>query len=945
MRIQNPHNPHWRPAAASRRPTVKVQRKPAAAGRGRSFLRRILLYGGISGGVLGVLLFAVAGYFALSWQRQLPDYSHLSEYEPPMQTRIHAEDNTLLAEYGRERRNLIPYEDMPERIKHAFLAAEDKNFFRHGGIDLIGIMRATVQNAANLMEGRRLVGASTITQQVAKNFLLSREVSLERKGKEILLALSMERSLSKERILELYLNEIYLGFGSYGVASAAENYFGKSLDDLSIAEAAYLAALAKGPSNYHPVRARARAVERRDWVITRMAEDRRITSAEAAIAKTEDLQARPQPDWGAQVFGAEYFVEEIRRQLYRQYGEDTLYEGGLSVRATLSPRLQRIAQQALRNGLLEYDRRHGWRGALRNVADGENWRDNWRTAVADMLLPQDLAPWQLAVVVNVTDDAAAISLLDAAYADSHTHASENTENMPRTGVIPFSELAWAAPWRSGQRIGAKPKKTGDVLHPGDVIYVEALAAKDDEEEGVDAGGNEDGNAGGEARENAVRYALRQLPDVNGALVAMDPFSGRVLAMQGGFSYSASEFNRAQQARRQPGSAFKPFVYAIALERGYTPASIILDAPLVIDQGAGLEIWKPENYSQKFYGPSPLRVGVEKSRNVMTVRLAYALGMEEIAAELRKFDLVDQFPPLLSMALGAGETSLMRMVSGYATFVNGGRKIEPTLTDDIFDRYGNAIHPRNSRPCTEAAGCVQEARQEAQWEAQEEETPSAEPAQDSLPPLPTGTADNTALLTPQTAYQVVSMLEGVVQRGTGRSLRSLPHSVAGKTGTTNEERDAWFIGFSPDMVVGVYIGFDEPRPLGYRETGGRVAAPVFREFMSLALEGQRPTPFPVPTGIRFMHIDAKTGVLARPGAEGSLLEAFKLGGPGPNTAGAHYTALQVLDIDAGQAPPQSLFRAPGGFRSFVDDDADSLPNTAENIAPPSARPRGFDDGLY
>ena len=676
------------------------------------------------------------------------------------------------------------------------------------------------------------------------------------------------------------MNEIYLGFGSYGVASAALNYFGKSLDDLTIAEAAYLAALAKGPANYHPVRSRERALVRRDWVVARMLEDGRISEAEAALAWAEPLRARRQPGWGAQISGAEYFVEEIRRRLYQQYGEDNLYEGGMLVRATLSPRLQRFARQALRNGLTAYDRRHGWRGALANIAAGDQWRDQWRTALGGFAAPDDLAPWRLAVVLEVSDDAAAVGLL-----------GESAAAAPHTGIIPFSEMEWAAPWREGQRIGAKPSRAGDVLAAGDVVYVEAL----------------DGKQG--------QYALRQLPEVNGALVALDPFTGRVLAMQGGFSYADSEFNRAWQARRQPGSAFKPFVYAVALERGYTPASIILDAPVAIDPGAGLETWKPENYTRKFYGPSTLRTGVEHSRNVMTVRLAYALGMEEVAAELGKFDLVEQFPPLLSMVLGAGETTLMRMVSGYAAFVNGGRKVQPSLIDRIQDRYGRTLYRFDTRPCP---GCAQEG-----WRGQK----------------PPGLGDSrAALLTPQTAYQMVSILEGVVQRGTGRSLRALERPVAGKTGTTNEERDAWFVGFSPDLVVGVYVGFDTPQPLGYKETGGRVAAPVFREFMSLALDGRQPTPFRVPAGIQFMHIDAETGALARPGAEGSLLEAFKLDGPGPNAAGGRSSGRHILD--AGQSLPGSLFQAPG---SFLSGESRAGAEGAEGAA--AAAPGGFDGGLY
>lgn len=877
----------------------------------RKFLLRSLLYGSVCACLLGVAAVIGAGYLVLSWQRELPDHGFLLEYEPPMQTRIYAGDGALLAEYGRQRRFHIPYDAIPSTLVHAFLSAEDKNFFRHGGIDLLGIGRAALQNVSLYLEGRRPVGASTITQQVAKNFLLSREVSLERKGKEILLALSIERALSKERILELYLNEIYLGFGSYGVAAAALNYFDKSLNDLTIAEAAYLAALAKGPANYHPVNRKENALGRRNWVISRMLEDDHISGAEAATAEAEPLEAVPQRRWGAQLVGAEYFVEEIRRQLYEQYGEDKLYESGMLVRATLSPRLQTFAQQALRNGLIDYDRRHGWRGPLANIASNDNWQENWLTSLADIEIPEDLAPWQLAVVLDVATDRASIGLLGA-----------EADAPSLIGVLPFEEVAWAAPWRKGQRVGAQPKEVGDVLAVGDVIYVEALPP--------------DGNSDG-----AQFYALRQLPEVNGALVALDPFTGRVLAMQGGFSFNASEFNRAWQANRQPGSAFKPFVYAIALENGYTPATILLDAPVAIDPGAGQKTWKPQNYTRKFYGPQTMRAGVEKSRNVMTVRLAYALGMDVVADELTDFNLFDRFPPLLSMVLGAGETSLMRMAIGYASFVNGGRKVTPTLIDRIQDRYGNTLYRFDQRDCSD---CAQE-----EWNRQ-------------MPPRLKESRD--LLITPQSAYQMVSILEGVVQRGTGRSLLSLNRPVAGKTGTTNDERDAWFMGFSPDLVVGVYVGFDEPRPLGYRETGGRVAAPVFREFMSLALEGEQPIPFRVPAGIRFIHIDAANGEMVRPGTEGSILEAFKLSGPGPNIPGTTASGSNFLNDQA--SLPEELFRTPDGIdrtrktiaptHASVRDqnDANTLDGQQEvgsplSIIAPStratAKPKSFDEGLY
>ena len=827
----------------------------------------------------------VVAYFAVAWQRELPDHGYLLEYEPAMQTRIYAGDGALLAEYGRQRRFHIPYDAIPPRVAHAFLAAEDKNFFRHRGLDPLGIVRAVAQNVVNVLEGRRPVGASTITQQVAKNFLLTREVSIERKGKEALLALSIERALSKQRILELYLNEIYLGFGSYGVAAAALNYFGKSLDELTIAEAAYLAALAKGPANYHPTRSRERALERRDWVIARMLEDERITQEQASEAWSEELRAGQQPDWGARISGAEYFVEEIRRRLHETYGENALYEGGMLVRSTLSPRLQDFARAALRNGLVAYDRRHGWRGAVASLVEESGWERDWQEHLARIEAPADLAPWQLAVVLEVGAEAAAIGV----------------QGKESIGAIPFAEMEWAAPWKEGQRIGAKPKRADEVLAAGDVVYVERLPDGDTED---------------------ALYTLRQLPDVNGALVALDPFTGRVLAMQGGFSHADSEFNRAWQAYRQPGSAFKPFVYAVALERGYSPASIVLDAPVAIDPGYGQKVWKPKNYTGKYNGPSTLRVGIEQSRNAMTVRLAYALGMEEVAEALREFELMEEFPPYLPTALGSGETSLMRMVSGYAAFVNGGHKVTPTLIDRIQDRYGRSLYRFDVRDC---AACAQE-----QWRGQRP---------------PNLRDERAALLSPQTAYQMVSMLEGVALRGTGRSLRVLERPIAGKTGTTNEERDAWFVGFSPDLAVGVYVGFDEPQPLGYKETGGRVAAPIFREFMGLALAEQQPVPFRVPAGIRLMTIERESGVAAPHGSEDGILEAFKIGGPGPNVSGEPapgvLAAAHVLEAD--EILPGGLFRAPGevGVAALEDAPADGT-EAALSRSEPAGR---FDGGLY
>ncbi len=747
-----------------------------------------------------------AGLYALYYYgRGLPDYQQLADYEPPVVTRVHAGDGRLLAEYARERRVFVPIDAMPRRVINAFLSAEDKNFYSHPGVDFLGVARAMVKNIVNIGRNRRLQGASTITQQVAKNFLLTNEVSIERKVKEAILAFRIERAFTKDRILELYLNQIYLGMGSYGVAAAALNYFDKSLDELSIAEAAFLAALPKAPNNYNPIRRPAAAKARRDWVIDRMREDGYISETEAAWAKSEPLlvrQANP-----AEFVRADYFTEEVRRELLSRYGEDALYGGGLSVRTTLDPRLQRIAERALRQGLIAYDRRHGWRGPVARIDPGPGWR----ARLAAVAPPPGAAPWRLAVVLGVDAQAAAIGLSDGGQ-----------------GRIPLEELRWARAWRKGQRVGPKIQRPADVLAPGDVVLVEP----------VDATGD---------------YGLRQIPDVGGAIVALDPHTGRVLAMVGGYSYEISQFNRATQAMRQPGSAFKPIVYMAALDHGFTPSSIVDDAPIVIDQGPGLPKWKPANYTTRFYGRSPLRIGIEKSRNLMTVRLARAIGMETVAEYARRLGVVDDLPRLLPMALGAGETTLIRLTAAYAMIVNGGKRIAPALIERVQDRNGKTIYRRDTRPCP---GC-----RAARWENQ---------------PVPRIPDTRETVLSPDTAYQMVSMLRGVVLRGTGRRIRDLGRPLAGKTGTTNDDVDAWFIGFSPDLVAGVYVGFDQPRSLGYKETGSRVAAPIFKMFMAEALKGAPAIPFRIPPGIRLVRIDGDTGLLPGPNTRRVILEAYKPG---------------------------------------------------------------------
>jgi len=775
--------------------------------------------------LVAVLILVICGVFAAGggvlyvfhhYGRDLPDYKQLADYDPPTVTRVHAGDGRLLAEYAIQKRVFVPIQAIPKRVINAFLAAEDKNFYTHPGVDLTAVMRAVVTNVIHKIQGRRPVGASTITQQVAKNFLLSNELSYERKVKEAILALRMERTFSKDRILELYLNEIFLGYrGSYGVAAAALNYFNKSLDELTIAEAAYLAALPKAPNNYHPVRNYSEAVARRDWVISRMVEDRSITPLEAEIAWNEPLVVRERGE--TEVAEAAHFAEEVRRELVRLYGERGLYEGGLSVRTTLDPRLQEAAEKALRDGLITYDRRHGWRGPLTRLAVPE--AETWVEPLAAAEIPEGAPGWERALVLSATERVAKIGFVDG-----------------RTGQIPINALKWARTPLDGQKVGASPGSVPEVMAAGDVIYVEPIV-EDSFGEPVPEG----------------TYGLRQVPEINGALVALDPHTGRVLAMVGGFSFDDSEFNRANQAMRQPGSAFKPVVYLAGLDSGFTPSTLILDAPFVIDQGQGQGKWKPANYTRRFYGPTPMRVGIEKSRNLMTVRLAQTIGMEKVADYATRLGVVDHMPEVLAMALGAGETTLLRLTTAYAMLVNGGRRITPTLIDRVQDRNGTTIYRHDQRTCS---GCIG-----VQWRGQD------------MPLLPD---DREQVADPASAYQVVSMLQGVVQRGTGRRVSAVGKPLAGKTGTTNDSQDTWFIGFSPDLAVGVFAGFDEPGTLGPKETGSSVAAPIFRDFMAEALKDKPAIPFRIPPGIRLVRVNAETGRLAGSGDSRVILEAFKPG---------------------------------------------------------------------
>jgi penicillin-binding protein 1A len=790
----------------------------------------------------GTILFVVgvAGAAGLLWHfsKDLPDYSQLQDYEPPVMTRVHAADGSLVGEYARERRLYIPIQAVPKLVISAFLAAEDKNFYEHGGLDFLGIARAAFNYAQNFGSSRRPQGASTITQQVAKNFLLTNEISFARKVKEALLALKIERTYSKDKILELYLNEIYLGLGAYGIAAASLVYFDKSVNELTTPEAAYLASLPKAPNNYHPFRQRERAIERRNWVIDRMAEAGFVKAADAEKAKRTSLGVTEKPT-SAHIFAAEYFAEEVRRELYERYGEKKLYEGGLSVRTSLDTKLQALARKTLLEGLVRYDENHGWRGAVSKI----DISGDWGVKLADVKGLQDVAPWRLAAVLEVSDQSARIGLQPGREPGGYVSKER------AIGILPLDGVKWA-------KSGGKPvTKVSQVVSPGDVIYVEP-------------------------EKNDGQYRLHQVPEVSGAMVAEDPWTGRVLAMVGGFSYDQSQFNRATQALRQPGSSFKPLLYAAALDNGYTPSSIILDAPLEIDQGPGLGVWKPENYEGNFFGPSTLRFGIEHSRNVMTVRLAQDIGMPLIGEYAKRFGVYDDLPPYLSFALGAGETTLLRMVSAYAMFDNGGRRVKPTLIDRIQDRYGHTVYRHDERECI---GC-----DVTKWANQ---------------PEPSLIDRREQVLDPMTAYQITSIMEGVVQRGTAGGVgfgKEVGKPVAGKTGTTNDFKDAWFIGFTPDIVVGVYIGFDKPRTLGRGMTGGVLAAPIVKDFMKVALADKPAVPFRVPPGIKLIRVDLKTGARAGPGTQRAILEAFK-----PGTAPPDNNSVVGLGNPEGSGPPPSF----------------------------------------
>jgi penicillin-binding protein 1A len=796
-----------------------------------------------------VFLVGVAATAGMIWHysKDLPDYSQLQDYEPPVMTRVHASDGALLGEYSKERRLYLPIQAVPKLVINAFLAAEDKNFYEHGGIDFFGMARAGLLYAQNYGSNRRPQGASTITQQVTKNFLLTNEVSFTRKIKEALLAMRLERAYSKDKILELYLNEIYLGLGAYGVAAASLVYFDKSVNELTISEAAYLAALPKAPAALHPIRNRDRAIERRNYVIDRLLENGWIKQADADKARKDPLIVTNRTN-AAHIFAGEYFAEEVRRDVFERYGEKKLYEGGLSVRTTLDPKIQVMARKTMAAGLVNYDENQGWRGATSKI----DVTGDWGVKLADIRSLSDIAPWRMAVVLETSEQSARIG-----FQPGHELGGAVLKER-QTGNIPLDGVRWAKA-AAGPARGKTPSAVSQVLSPGDVIYADPLIGKD-----------------GAVVEG--QYRLRQLPEVSGAMVVMDPWTGRVLAMVGGFSFDQSQFNRATQAYRQPGSSFKPIVYSSALDNGYTPSTVVVDAPIEIDQGQGAGVWRPENYSAGHYhGPTTLRNALRWSLNTVTVRLAQDVGMPLIGEYAKRFGVYDELPNYLSYALGAGETTVMRMVTAYSMFANGGRRVKPTLIDRIQDRYGHTIFKHDARECR---GCDAPGG----WKNQ---------------PEPQLIDRREQVLDSMTAYQITSMMEGVVQGGTAIALKEVGKPIAGKTGTTNDEKDAWFVGFSPDIVVGIYVGFDKPRNLGRKATGGVLAAPIARDFMKLALADKPAIPFRVPAGIKLILVDQMSGMRASPGSGGkTILEAFKPGTAPPD----NYSVIGVADADGRPLAP-------------------------------------------
>ena len=738
---------------------------------------------------IGLGLFISIIIILWTYSNKLPDYKFLKNYKPSVSSKLYSGGGELVSDFSSEKRIFVPYNAIPKKVIHAFLSAEDKNFFSHPGVDAKGIMRAVLRNISNIIYEKRLEGASTITQQVAKNFLLSNEVSLNRKIKEAILAFRIERALSKERILELYLNQIYLGQGAYGIASASLEYFDKPISKLDYAEASLLAALPKAPSKYNPFKNIDLAKYRRDLVIRNLYDNsyigykkyKKLLNTKIILKKRKKIYLED----------ARYYVEDVRKFIVEKYGFDKVYKQGFNIKTPINLEIQTIATQSLRDGLIQYDKRKGWRGPLLNKKDTNNWNNDLKKYHLEKSIG-----WNLAIIKKI-----------------NKFFVEIETDQKIAGKIEYQDVSWTK------------KELDKLFKVGDVVYVNKI------------------------KDNI--FSLKQLPKANGGIVVMDPFTGRVIALSGGFSFKRSEFNRATQASRQPGSAFKPFIYALALENNFTPSTLILDAPIVLDQGEDLKMWKPENYGKKFYGPSTLRTGLEKSRNLMTVRIALELGLKKITTFSKQLKIYENPEELMSISLGSAETTLLKLTTAYCSFINGGKLIEPIFVDRIQDSEGNTIYNSEKRVCKKC--------NEISFLGEE---------------IPKITDNFPQIFSAETAYQVTSMLEGAVQRGTGRKLKDLNLDLAGKTGTTNENTDAWFVGFTSNLVVGVYVGFDEPKSLGRYETGSKTALPIFKAFIKNAVKKKDARPFKVAKNIKMIVIDLITGKKANFGSKKTIIEVFK-----------------------------------------------------------------------
>ena len=752
----------------------------------QKIFKRLIIFGLLSLTLILVTIISILWMYS----NKLPDYKYLKSYKPPVSSKLYSGNGVLVSDFSSEKRIFVPYSAISQTVINSFLSAEDKNFFDHPGVDAKGVVRAIKNNIFNIIYSNRLGGASTITQQVAKNFLLSNEVSIDRKIKEAILAFRIERVLSKKRILELYLNQIYLGEGSYGIASASLRYFNKPISEIDYGEAALLAALPKAPSKYNPYKNIELAKFRRNLVLKNLLENGYINESQYKVFENSKIKLQKRKR--IYLEDSRYYVEDVRKNVISKYGFNKVYKQGFNIKTPLNLELQKIATHSLRKGLQEFDKRKGWRGPISNLKKHKNWEKD----LSKYYLEKSLG-WQLAIIKRIDKFETVIKTIDN-----------------EKGIIKFNDVDWTR------------KNFKDLFKMDDIVYVKKIS---------------EGN-----------YSLKQLPKANGGIVVMDPYSGRVLALSGGFSFKKSEFNRATQANRQPGSAFKPFIYALALENKFLPTTLVLDAPIVLDQGQDLKMWKPENYGKKFYGPSTLRTGIEKSRNLMTVRIAQELGIEKIINFSKKLNIYENPDELMSVSLGSAETTLLKITSAYCSFLNGGKLVNPILIDRIQDSEGKTIFNNEKRYCENCDLISYKGTSKPIIKSKYQQ-----------------------IFSPQTAYQMTSMLKGVIDRGTGKGLRDLKLELAGKTGTTNKNTDTWFIGFTSNLVVGVYIGYDNPQSLGKFETGSKTAMPVFKEFIKKTANTYNARPFKVAENIKMMVVDSKTGKRANSKTKLPIIESFKL----------------------------------------------------------------------